>query len=72
LVFEKRGEMRRGTNCWRLKMEGLFWSLAILVGPLILALGIGYVLLTRRRLTRNERQARREGTREDYREKEDA
>lgn len=50
-------------------MEGLFWSLAILVGPLILALGICYVLLTRRRLTRNERHARREGTREVYREK---
>lgn len=53
-------------------MEGLFWSLAILVGPLILALGIGYVLLTRRRLTQKERQARREGTKEVYREKEDA
>ena len=47
-------------------MEGLFWSLAIIGGPLILALGIGYVLLQRRRLTPTERAASRQATRELY------
>jgi hypothetical protein len=47
-------------------MEGLFWSITILLGPLILALGIGYVLWNRRRRTPAERAAGRQATRELY------
>ena len=38
-------------------MEGLFWSITILLGPLILALVIAYVLIRRRRRTPAERAA---------------
>jgi hypothetical protein len=47
-------------------MEGQFWSLAIVVGPILLAAAIAYALIKRRRLTSTEKQAQDAGTRRQY------
>ncbi len=49
-------------------MEGSFWALTVLLGPLILAVAIGYALLRRRRLTQSEAAASRRATRNLYQE----
>jgi biopolymer transport protein ExbB/TolQ len=52
-------------------MEGVFWSITILLGPVILAVAIAYALIRRRRRTRAERAAGRQATRELYSEPEE-
>lgn len=52
-------------------MDGLFWSLLTVLGPLVLAAAIGYVLWQRRRLTPTEQAASRQATRELYNEPEE-
>jgi len=52
-------------------MDGFFWSFLTVLGPLVLAGAIGYVLLRRRRLTPTEKAASRQATRELYNEPEE-
>jgi hypothetical protein len=50
-------------------MEGMFWSWAIVLGPIILGLVLAYALLRRRRLTASEHRAQDAATRAQYRER---
>lgn len=52
-------------------MDGFSWSFLTVLGPIILAAAIGYVLLRRRKLTPREQAASREATRELYNEPEE-
>ncbi len=52
-------------------MDGFFWSFLTVLGPLVLAAAIIYVLLRRRTLTPTEQAASRQATRELYNEPEE-
>jgi hypothetical protein len=47
-------------------MEGQFWSLAVVGGPVLLALAIAFALIRRRRLSSTEKQAQDAGTHRQY------
>lgn len=51
--------------------ESFEWSFVTVLAPILLAAVIAYVLLTRRRLSRSEREAQIRGTREQYRDETD-
>lgn len=44
--------------------EYFLWLLVVAGGPLLLAILFGYALLRRRRLSRSERTAQKQGTRD--------
>jgi len=46
--------------------ESFEWSFVTVLAPIVLAAAIAYALLTRRRLTRSERDAQVRGTHEQY------
>jgi len=49
-------------------MDGFSWSFLTVLGPVVLAAAIGYVLLRRRKLTPREQVASRDATRALYNE----
>ncbi|MBX3577004.1 MAG: hypothetical protein KF723_07330 [Rhizobiaceae bacterium] len=51
-------------------MSGTLWSLATILGPIILAAAIIYALVARRKLTPRERVRQAETTQQRYREAE--
>lgn len=51
--------------------ESFEWSFVTILAPLVLAAAIAYALLTRRKLSRGERDAQVRGTREQYRDETD-
>jgi len=48
-------------------MEGQFWSIAIVLGPIILLLVLAYAVLRRRRLPPADKQAQSEALKDIYR-----
>lgn len=52
--------------------ESFEWSFVTVLAPIVLAAAIFYALLTRRGLSRAERDAQLRGTREQYRDETDA
>ncbi len=48
-------------------MSGQFWSLATVIGPIILMLVIGYALVRRRRLTSAEKRSQSAAVKDIYR-----
>jgi len=48
-------------------MSGSLWSLATVLGPIVLLLAIGYALATRRNLSRREMQKQHDAVEDIYR-----
>ncbi|MFN3765698.1 MAG: hypothetical protein ACK4R3_09030 [Aliihoeflea sp.] len=51
--------------------ESFEWSFTTVLAPIVLAAAIAYALLTRRRLSRREREEQIRGTHEQYRDETD-
>lgn len=47
-------------------MGGDLWSMATIVGPIVLVVAIGYALFNRRRLSRTEKQDQTDAVRDLY------